>query len=275
MVDPVTGTTAVALGWAGRKVIGPVLDRIGVDLADRYSDYRAENAQRICQTAERKLGPNASEEGQVPPRVVKAVLDEGSWSDAEVMAEYFGGILAASRTPDGTDDRGASWAALIARLSTHDVYLHYLVYEAMRRLHLGREDVQLAKSKGRRSCRIHISGGSLLSAMGLSPADENWLHVVIPSVDALVREGLIGDDLVLGHGSFIRETHPSAPDEVGVVVTPSLGGINLFLWAHGHRGCPMTALIDPATDFTPVADLGSVAAQILATTPKPPSPPAD
>lgn len=275
MVDPVTGTTTLVFGWAGRKVIGPVLDRIGADLADRYSDYRAGNARQILQTAERKLGPNASEEGQVPPRVVKAVLDEGSWSDAEVMAEYFGGILAASRTPDGTDDRGASWAALVARLSTHDVYLHYLLYEAFRRLYLGREDLQLGTTSGRDACRVHISGGSLLSAMGFSPTNENWVRVVFPSVTALMREGLLGEDVLAGAGPVIRNVLPSAPDEAGVVVTPTMGGINLFLWAHGHCSNQMNALIDPAMDLVAVADLGSVAAQDLAAIQHPPSHPAD
>jgi hypothetical protein len=276
VVDPVTGTTAVALGWAGRKVIGPVLDRIGVDLANRYSDYRAQNALRICQTAEHKLGEDASEEGQVPPRVVKAVLDEGSWSDAEVMAEYFGGILAASRTPDGSNDRGASLAGLVSRLSTHDVYLHYLIYEAFRRIYIGRADVMLGRSSDRSTSRIYLRGHSVLSAMGLPPTPHNWLQFVLPSASMLLRESLIGEgDFIIGDGAFLRHKGvPYAPDE-GLMVTPSLAGLQLFLWAHGHRQPDMNLLTDPGTDFHPVTDLGSVAdAQEVAAMQPPPTSPA-
>lgn len=274
MVDPVTGT-AVVLTWAGRRVIGPVLDRIGDDLADRYSDYRAENAREILETAERKLGDRASEEGEVPPRVVKAVLDEGSWSEAEVMAEYFGGILAASRTPDGIDDRGASLAGLVSRLSTHDVYLHYLIYEALRRVYVGRADLKMGRSADRSASRIYLRGHSVLSAMGLLPTPHNWLQFVLPSADVLLGETLVGDHFIAGEGIFVRQAVPYAPDEVGLMVTPSLAGIQLFLWAHGYRQPDMNLLIDPGTDFFPVTGLGSVAdAQEVAAMQPLPSPPA-
>ena len=276
MVDPVTGTTAVALGWAGRKVIGPVLDQIGDDLADRYSDYRANNARRICETAERKLGDRASEEGQVPPRVVKAVLDEGSWSEAEVMAEYFGGILAASRTPDGTDDRGASLADLVSRLSTHDVYLHYLIYEAFRRVYVGRKDAYLGDSIIRDSSKIYLTGEAILEAMRLAPTTDNWLRYVFFSANALGREELVGDESAWGDGAFLRVRVPFASDGPALMVTPSLAGIQLFLWAHGHADPNLNAFTDPATELAPVVDLGSVAdAQEVAAMRHPAPHPAD
>ena len=59
------------------------------------------------------------------------------------MAEYFGGILAASRSPDGVDDKGVAWAGPVSRLSSDDVYVHYLIYEAFRRVYLDR-DIGLA-----------------------------------------------------------------------------------------------------------------------------------
>jgi hypothetical protein len=43
------------------------------------------------------------------------------------MAEYFGGTLAGVEVRGWSGGPRASWAALVGRLSSFDVYLHYLV----------------------------------------------------------------------------------------------------------------------------------------------------
>src|SRR5205823_3226803 len=59
-------------------------------------------------------------------------LEEGSYWDDELGAEYLGGVLASSRTEAPRDDRSASLIALVSRLSTYALRVHYLMYAGAR-----------------------------------------------------------------------------------------------------------------------------------------------
>ena len=250
------GTTAGL--WAGRKVVGPVLDEIGQDLRTRYSERRSQNTERILKIAHAKLGPAADEDGSVAPRAALRIVEEGSWCDAEVMAEYFGGILAASRSRDGTDDRGATWAALVSRLSTYDVYLHYLAYDAFRRLYVGTEDLNLGDADTRNSCEVYLPAGNTLQAMGLAVTLENWLRFATPSISALLREDLLGEFHASGSADHISKTKYVDASDSGLVFVPSVPGVELFLWAHGHGVLTLNNILHPGLTFETQGDLGRV-----------------
>ena len=147
---------AVPAYWAARKILGPTFDQIGIDIRDKYSDRRIRNTQNILQALNRKAARNGETTGSIPPRIAMKVLEEGSWCDAEVMSEYFGGILASSSSEDESDDRGTTWASLVARLSTRDVHLHYLCYQSFRERFLGSTDLQLGIGKDRLNAQIYI-----------------------------------------------------------------------------------------------------------------------
>ena len=100
MVEPITtvglGAAAAYLTKDGiAKLLGPTAEYLGDGLRD-YTKRRAENISRIFQKASEKLGNRIETPGEVPPRVLKAVLNEGSFCDDELAAEYFGGVLASS-----------------------------------------------------------------------------------------------------------------------------------------------------------------------------------
>lgn len=116
MTDP---AGLIALGTSAPlalKILGPTADYLG-DGLQSWTERRVQNVRRIFEIAGRRLGDeNLSRDGTVSPRILKAVLDEGSYWDDELGAEYFGGILASSRNEIGRDDRGATLAALVGRL---------------------------------------------------------------------------------------------------------------------------------------------------------------
>lgn len=252
------GAAIVATGWAGRKLLGPLFDEIAQDWRSRYSASRAENLVRIGKNAEAKLGSAIDEEGQVPPRVAAKVMEEGSWCDGPVMAEYFGGILAASRSLDPLDDRGSVWAALVSRLSTYDVYLHYLFYEAFRRLHLDSYVESVFLDAVRRTFTIYMPANETLVAMGLTAGSLDFARVVIPSLNSLIREGLIGPMLTFGEREFLSNGHAPDPPDGGFVTVPSPAGMELFMWAHGIGGLHPNAIIESSSHLTVVEDLGTV-----------------
>src|SRR5262245_45078436 len=109
--------------WAGQKLFGPVLDEIGKGWADSYSQYRKDNLARIARNAISK-GRTAIEAGcETSPRVVNRIVEDGSFAEGPLMAEYFGGIWASSLSPGGDDDRGLVWADLVSRLARLDIHL--------------------------------------------------------------------------------------------------------------------------------------------------------
>src|SRR2546430_14920034 len=104
---PDVGTAMILLGPSGLlyKVLGPTADYLGEGLQG-LAEQRVQNLQRVLAHADRKLGPDAEgRSGAVPPRVLKGVLEEGSYWDDELGAEYIGGVLASSRTEAPRDDR--------------------------------------------------------------------------------------------------------------------------------------------------------------------------
>jgi hypothetical protein len=192
----------IAVGWAGRKLLGPTFEQIGVDLSSRYSASRLRNFVRITKNAAAKSGESLNRPGQVNPRVLMKVLDEGSVCDGPVMAEYFGGILAGSRSPDGANDRGLTWAGVVSRLSTSDVHLHYLFYEAFRRVYLNRTDLTLGMENIRDQCELYIEAEDLRQTRGLDEGD--WETQVAPPITSLIREGLLGRMHLYGHPEHLE-----------------------------------------------------------------------
>jgi hypothetical protein len=133
-MDPGTGLTILgtAIGSAKllEKILGPTAEYLGGGIRS-WAERRVNNVAKIFTIAEEKLGDRIEESGSIPPRVLKEILDEGSFCDDPLMAEYFGGVLASSRSQVSRDDRGTYWATLVARLSAYQIRTHFLVYRGI------------------------------------------------------------------------------------------------------------------------------------------------
>jgi hypothetical protein len=238
------------VGWAGKKVLGPTLDRIGLNWAERYEQWRRENTLRICRNAAQKLGTHIDDDGSVSPRVAMRILEDGSLCDASVMAEYFGGILAGSRSSDDQDDRGLSWADLLGRLATQTVQLHYLFYEGLRRRYLGETNRTLGTRKTRERSELFLTAISVFEAMGLSVDEHIWTTKFAFAVSELERNGLIDEYHFMGDEATLAKRLPDHPlPYTGVYLWPSVSGVELFLWAHGHSDAPISAFLNPGYEF--------------------------
>jgi len=105
-------TTAVEV-YAAQKLLVPLAHRVLGDTADylgaglkNWTERRAENVQKILKRADERLTDEERKKGAVPPRVIKGVLEDGSFADDPLVQSYFGGVLAASRSANARDDRG-------------------------------------------------------------------------------------------------------------------------------------------------------------------------
>jgi hypothetical protein len=232
------------------KVLGPTADYLGTELQG-LAERRVQNLQRVFEKADRKLGPDPhGRAGAVPPRVLKGILEEGSYWDDELGAEYLGGVLASSRTEAPRDDRAASLVALVGRLSTYALRLHYAMYAGARPSLIG-SDCRLGLQHERaRGAKFFMTFECFVRSLEFSTDEGPDLNAILShAVHALLREGLIDDLFAYGPADALREAHGNRFQTGGLVYVISPFGIELFCSAHGHRGEAISAFTDPKIDF--------------------------
>ncbi|HEX2038479.1 MAG TPA: hypothetical protein VHF47_01980 [Acidimicrobiales bacterium] len=170
------------------------------------------------------------------------------------MAEYFGGILAASRSADPTADRGLTWASLVARLATHDVLFHYVLYSAFRAAYADRQDLDLGDINVRRTCKTFLPVDETFDVLGLDR--QSW-RLLSDSVIALERESLI-ELVTLGARAYLQPFTSSPIPDDGLMFVPTAAGLQLFLWAHGHGHQPSRAVLSEDLEFVTHEELRTV-----------------
>lgn len=226
------GAIAAYLGKDGlQKLLGPTADYLGQGLRD-FTQRRAETVGRIFENAASKLGKNIESPGEVPPKVLKVIVDDGSFSNDALSVEYLGGILASSRSEHGRDDRGARMAKIADSLSTYQLRTHYLVYATIRALFSGKE--LSLNMEGRPKMQVFIPFGGYIAAMEFSNEEFRQVNSLLGHIFF----GLHGDNLLEGDWQYGPQEHmaklfPAASDG-GIVCQPSALGAELFLWAFGH-----------------------------------------
>lgn len=233
-MEPGTGLTVLgaALGSANvvEKILGPTAEYVGSGLKD-WTQRSVRNVGRIFEHARVLLGYKIDSPGAVPPRVLKEVLKEGPFCEDQLWAEYFGGVLASSRTENGRDDRGARFAAMISRLSTYQVRLHFVIYKLVKLLFDG-TDHSVTTPAARSALTTFIPFGTFAAAMELGPKEQPDV-ILQHAVVGLVTEGLIEQRCQFGPTEHIQSHGFKEADTGGILVEPSALGVELFHWAHG------------------------------------------
>ncbi len=181
-MDLATGL-AIFTAFAGSEILKPTNKAIGEKLK--------ESLEKIALKAKAKFNTDQLTDNiQTNYRVLKAISIEGAFCDDELMAEYFGGVLASSLSEVSRDDRGASFASLVGRLTTYQIRAHYIFYNAVKTLFDGRTDVSLISSKYRNRLEVFLPNDSFNLAMAFSEKEN--VSVILPSVmSGLARENLI------------------------------------------------------------------------------------
>jgi hypothetical protein len=111
------------------SVLGPTAKEIGQDLRTLYIKGR----DLILRKAFKKLkNPNDGKKANL--RVARDVFWNGSFTDEAICAEYFGGILASSRSEDGKDDSGIFFLDIIKSLSSSQLKMHYIIYRTLNKI---------------------------------------------------------------------------------------------------------------------------------------------
>jgi hypothetical protein len=206
------------------------------------------------------------------------VLEQASWAEDDIVVEYLGGVLAGARTDDHRDDRAVVQTALISRLSSYALRLHYLVYAGIGHHGRGQRLLRLGDATDRLSIGVAAPYPILAEVFGDDPRG------VWPKVQhagrALVREGLLSTDLSLwGTPDVVPGWARTGDDDLDAVKARMLAGdidagvrasafvggatmdgAELFLWGRGEPDRPLDHLFAP--DFGPHDDVPGVEATV-------------
>lgn len=226
-----------------RAVVDPVVDASLAAIRGRVS--------AVVDRAREKAGDRELEPGE---RTAWAVLDTAWKNDDAIVADYLGGILAASTR----HDLGVPVAALIARLSSLDLRLHFALYSTSKRL-ISADGLDVTADPD-----LYISDADLLDACAL-PRGSDGVVQLQQSLRNLGRERLIGQVLHNGFdGSppepFVnneaetRRWFKRVPPEPGIVFAPCADGMALLAWGAG--------LTDPSPETFRASDLSTLAGGI-------------
>jgi hypothetical protein len=233
-----TNTALTVLGTAiggaklAEKLLGPTAEYLGGGMRN-WTEKRVNNVKAIFASAGRKLGPRINDPGSVHPRVLQLVLDAGSYSDDALVAEYFGGVLASSRSGSSRDDRGVAIMTLLSRLSVYQIRSHFLFYNYLKTKFQNRE-FPIAQPNGRDAMKTFVDFNVWSQAMEFD-SSENPSLILNHVGFGLVAEFLVENEW---RSELTSDNQPK-----GVWFKPSGPGIHLFLCANGRGELPLGAFL--------------------------------
>ena len=202
--------------WALKKLFGPILIEYGEELR-RW--HIARRLNKIADAATRKV--ENLEDGRQPNlNITHNVFMNGAFRDDEVSAEYFGGILASSRSEDGKDDSSIHFVDVIKSLSSRQLQLHYLIYNGLNKMLVARKDM------------VNVAEGREIESRSI------WLASL--ELDAIHRIDIYTDFQILYRQGLIKEYRTDIEKKSTYafpysMAKPTTFGVMLYAVAHNRK----------------------------------------
>ena len=254
VLDPAADEAAKAASNLLTRLLGPSADVVGADWAERL---RQRNLRRLLEKTQKREEAKP-ETGFAAPRLAVAAFDAAQYADDEIVAEYLSGVLASSRAEGGGDDGGVSWSALVARLSSVQLRLHYLIYASIRQAVIDSTPAHIGVVHG---TEVILPLDDLTVALNLG---ERLKAQLADALDGLMREGLVGDGYTYGDVEFLEQNgrkygdRLDLPYERGFKVKLTVHGIRLFLWGTGLGQGMADQYFDPSVSVALVDDIAGL-----------------
>ncbi|MGH3462805.1 MAG: hypothetical protein ACRDP9_15190 [Kribbellaceae bacterium] len=241
------------------KLFGPSAEYLGEHWRSKLEERAQRNAGRVASRAIEKLGSRIDQPGEIPPRALRGILEEAQYSEDEVSVEYVSGVLASSRTPDGKDDRATSITATISRLSSFSLLAHYIWYTEIKRLLHDVDQPDIA-NLGLDRAQIFMPFSTFRGAVSDERANDtgNLMHAIhylekesLISVPAYGARHMIRNYLM----SMTTQHVEAVPEEGGMILAPTLVGMDLYLWSQGLGGTTTYMFFDETFKPEPIPDV--------------------
>jgi hypothetical protein len=205
------------------KLLGRSFEYVGQAMADLLARYGNKNVRDIFGRTAARLQDSEAAVG-THPRVLKTVIEEGSFATDEAAQEYFAGLLASSLSAGSENDEAITFLNLVRNLSVAEIKLHHLIYSLKRILHNPKYFPPIPADV---SGELFLPHQLLVEQAGIHtvPARRHALH-------GLVQQGLISPSFDASSRSF----DPSQQGTFdGITLAGTDFGAELFLWVHGQE----------------------------------------
>lgn len=202
-----------------QNVLGPTSVTLGQDFNSLYINGR----NKILNKSIKKID-DATDKRVANLRVARDVFFNGAFSDSEITAEYFAGVLASSRTEDGQDDSGIFFLDVIKSLSSKQLQLHYIIYRVFNQICISNSNfkkLNLHQGTELSQIKIYIPIVEILDILNIEVSEFGT------SIFGLKSKELI-DDFFRSEDIFISEENYIPT----LIISPTLLGIQLFAIAY-------------------------------------------
>ena len=204
------------------RICNPAAEEIGLLLRDKVKDWRANNAKSILLKAEKHLAKKSDlDKCHAHPRLLVGAIENGSWSDNDVVQEMWAGLLASSCNPGKPDDGNLIFIELLARLTEIEiVILKYSVESAKK---------YVSKAGWPVADVFQLSIEQLVTITGIQD-----FHRIDRELDHLRSLGLIcGADTNYALGGGFNMDSKLAD------ICPTPLALHLYVRSHGFIGSPI------------------------------------
>jgi hypothetical protein len=249
-IDPNTMLAAAGGLFATKeiliKIFGPTMDIVGSDMAALAKRCNV-NLDNIFK---RSVDKGIKQDGEIPIRVAKEIINEGKYIEDPIMTDYMAGFLSSSKTINKNDDRAISYLSIVKQLSGIEIKLHYFVYLLLHERFRG-QNLMISMEEHRNKIRLVIPFDRLDRLYNFHEKfTANQLLPYAPS--GLIRHDLLGQMFSYGNADHLKTLVPDIKNipNGGLLVTPSILGAELFLWAAGKGELTANALFDQKLDLT-------------------------
>lgn len=206
-----------ASSFLGRICL-PAAEEFGLLLKDRVTHWRDINKVKILQKAEEKLNTHSSlEDKHAHPRLIAAILNNGSWEAKEDIQHMWAGLLASACTNDGDDESNLVFIGILAQLTSLQAHI---VNYASENAEKGLTVAGWITAGG----EVKVSLTQLQTITGCKD-----FHRLDRELDQLRNLGLIGYG-ALG-GGF-------SSDSTEADITPTSLAIQMYVRCKGYTGTP-------------------------------------
>ena len=223
------------------KLLGPTADYLGGEIKELVEKSK-QNLASVFKSAEKKCGEKIHDSAQVNSRVFKHIYDEARFCENELFSEYFGGVLASSRTKEGVDDRGVYYTQIVQSLSSYQLRCHYLFYYLMWSLSEGSK-LNLLVPSDRKKLTIIIPIEVYASTFAVTDTEKEN-SIISHSLSGLAKSDLINNNFLLEQPEQLKKRGIDV-SSLSFVIEPTITGFELFNWAHGMGSNVLNSFFNP------------------------------
>lgn len=225
-----------------KQLLGPTFEWIGEGI-QKGAQKGTNNVVNILTIACNKIKEELKSPGQINPRVFKNIVDEGRFVEDVFASEYFGGLLAASRSEDGQDDSLLPQINIIKNLSSNQIRLHFLIYRIVAMMPHGRDTPE--KEPFWENLVISVPTEETMSIV--YPNNTLDYNSFKESIKEMERLNLFGERFSI-HSSQVKLSHKLNFKEGCLQLSPNEYGAGLFLKALGFKSlspdCITSVIVD-------------------------------